>query len=94
MLGIWWKRANTAGAVAGIVGGLLAGTAYLYYVRFAGGEPWLGLDHLRFGVVGMTVSLLLTVGVSLLTAPPDEETQRMVDQIRIPRGGTVLAAKH
>ena len=32
VLGVWWKRANTAGAVAGILGGLASGTAYLIYV--------------------------------------------------------------
>lgn len=94
VLGVWWKRANKQGAIAGILGGLIAGTAYLYYVRFAGGEPWIGLDHLRFGVIGMAVSLVLTVVVSLLTEEPDEETQRMVDEIRIPRGKTVLDVSH
>ncbi len=93
VLGVWWKRANTAGAIAGIVGGLLSGTAYLIYVQ-TGGEPWLGLDGLRFGVVGMSVSLVLMVAVSLATEKPDEETQRMVDEIRIPRGKPVLADHH
>ncbi|MGI9298278.1 MAG: sodium:solute symporter family protein [Gammaproteobacteria bacterium] len=93
VLGVWWKRANTAGAIAGMAGGLLSGTAYLIYVQ-TGGEPWLGLDGLRFGVVGMTVSLVLMVAVTLATAEPDEETQRMVDQIRVPRGKAVLAAEH
>lgn len=93
VLGVWWKRANTQGAIAGMAGGLFAGTAYLVYVQ-TGGAPWLGLDGLRFGVIGMTVSLVLTVGVSLLTPEPDEETQRMVDEIRIPRGKSVLAADH
>ena len=94
VLGVWWKRANMQGAIAGIIGGLVVGTAYLYYVRFAGGDPILGLDHLRFGIVGMLASLILMVGVSLATKAPDEETQRMVDQIRVPRGQAVLAAKH
>ena len=93
VLGVWWKRANTAGAIAGMLGGLLSGSAYLVYVQ-TGGEPWLGLDGLRFGVVGMAVSLVLMVAVSLMTAEPDEETKRMVDKIRIPRGKAVLAATH
>lgn len=93
VLGVWWKRANKAGAIAGIVGGLAAGTAYLVYVQ-TGGEPWLGLDGLRFGVVGMAVSCVLMVAVSLMTKEPDEETKRMVDEIRVPRGNTVLGAQH
>lgn len=90
VLGVWWKRANKQGAIAGIAGGFLSGVLYLMYVRFWGGEPILGLDHLRFGIVGMTASLILMVTVSLATEEPDEETQRMVDEIRIPRGKTVL----
>ena len=91
VLGVWWKRANRAGAIAGMIGGLVAGSFYLYLVRFAGMEPWIGLDHLRFGMIGMPVSLVLMVVVSLATAPPDKETMNMVDAIRIPKGKTVLS---
>ena len=90
VLGVWWKRANRQGAVAGMGLGFLAGSAYLYQVRFAGMEPLLGIDHLRFGIVGMTVSLVAMVVVSLLTEEPDAETQAMVDEIRVPGGATFL----
>jgi cation/acetate symporter len=92
VLGVWWKRANRAGAVAGMIGGFAAGAWYLYMVQFAGMAPWLGLDGLRFGMIGMPVSLVLMVVVSLMTEEPDEETQRMVDAIRVPRGETVTNA--
>ena len=94
VLGIWWKRANRAGAIAGMAGGFIAGSWYLYMVRFAGMEPWLGMDHLRFGIVGMAASLVLMVVVTLLTKEPDEETQAMVDEIRIPKGETYLSSSH
>ena len=90
VLGVWWKRANRQGAVAGMGLGFLAGSAYLYQVRFVGMEPWLGIDHLRFGIIGMAVSLIAMVVVSLLTEEPDAETQAMVDEIRVPGGATVL----
>ena len=90
MLGVWWKRANRHGAVAGMGLGFLAGSIYLYQVRFAGMEPWIGIDHLRFGIIGMAVSLISMVVVTLLTEEPDAETQAMVDEIRIPGGATVL----
>ena len=90
VLGVWWKRANRAGAIAGMIGGFGSGAAYLYYVQFAGGTPVLGLDGLRFGMIGMPVSLILMVVFSLLTEEPDEETQRMVDEIRVPGGSTVV----
>ena len=94
ILGVWWKRANRAGAIAGMVGGFGAGAWYLYMVQFAGMAPWLGIDGLRFGMIGMPVSLILMIGVSLMTEEPDAETQKMVDDIRIPKGKTVLAAEH
>jgi hypothetical protein len=45
-------------------------------------DPWIGIDHLRFGIIGMPVSLVLMVVVSLMTPEPDAETQAMVDEIR------------
>jgi cation/acetate symporter len=89
VLGVWWKRANRAGAIAGMVGGFGAGAWYLYMVQFAGMTPWMGIDGLRFGMIGMPVSLILMVIVSLMTEEPDAETQKMVDEIRIPSGKVV-----
>lgn len=93
VLGVWWKRANRAGALAGMIVGLGAGWWYLLAVR-SGMDPWFGLDHLRFGIVGVTASLIAMVVVTLLTPAPDEETQRMVDEVRIPKGATIVAAGH
>lgn len=94
VLGIWWKRANRQGAIAGMILGFLAGTYYLYLVRFAGMEPWMGIDHLRFGIIGASVSLIAMVVVSLATEEPDAETQAMVDATRDPSGEEVLSATH
>ena len=94
VLGIWWKRANREGAVAGMILGFVAGTAYLIWVRFMGGAEFIGLDHLRFGIVGMAVSLVAMVVVTQMTEEPDEETQQMVDEMRIPKGATVLSSDH
>ncbi|MEM7073253.1 MAG: VC_2705 family sodium/solute symporter, partial [Pseudomonadota bacterium] len=93
VLGVWWKRANQAGALAGMILGFLSGAFYLYYLR-TGGTAWLGIDHLRFGMIGMPVSLISMVVVSLATKAPDEETQRMVEEIRDPSGPTVLKDSH
>ena len=94
VLGIWWKRANRSGAIAGMVLGFLAGTWYLYQVYFNGMAPWMGIDHLRFGIIGASVSLVAMVVVSLLTEEPDAETQAMVDATRDPSGEEVLSATH
>ena len=94
VLGIWWKRATSAGAIAGMLGGLAAGSWYLYMVYAGGMAPWWGMDHLRFGIVGAAVSLVLMVVVSLLTPAPDQATQDMVDEVRIPKGQTILGTTH
>ncbi|MEK9893929.1 MAG: sodium:solute symporter family protein [Pelagibacteraceae bacterium] len=92
VLGVWWKRATRQGAIAGMLLGLGAGTAYLIYVApaFMGNTPWMGIDHLRFGLIGAPVCLISMVVVSLMTPEPDAKTQAMVDEVRIPSGKTVL----
>jgi cation/acetate symporter len=94
VLGVWWKRANRPGAIAGMIVGFVAGTWYLYAVKWGGMAPWWGIDDLRFGIIGAGASLIAMVGVTLATKEPDAETQAMVDEIRIPRGETYLSATH
>ena len=96
VLGVWWKRANRAGAIAGMLVGLFVGWWYLIAVRnpdawYGIAQPWIGLTDLRFGIVGLAASLIAMVVVSLLTPAPDEETQRMVDEVRIPMGKTIIS---
>ena len=92
VLGVWWKRATREGAIAGMLLGLGAGTAYLIYVApaFMGQPPILGIDHLRFGLIGAPVCLIAMVVVSLMSREPDAKTQAMVDDVRIPSGRTIL----
>ncbi|MEO3999238.1 sodium:solute symporter family protein [Mesorhizobium sp. CAU 1732] len=92
-LGVWWKRANKQGALAGMICGFVAGSLYLYYVR-SGGTPILGLDDVRFGIIGMSVSLVAMVVVTLMTPEPSEEIQKMVEETRIPTGKTILGGAH
>ena len=94
VLGIWWKRANTAGAIAGMLVGLGVGTWYLYMVKWGGMAPWIGIDDLRFGIIGAGASLIAMIVVTLATPAPDQETQDMVDEIRVPKGNTVLGSTH
>ena len=93
VLGVWWKRANSQGAVAGMLLGLLSGTAYLIWVRNGGAGFW-GVTQLTFGIVGSVVSLVSMVVVSLMTPAPDAKTMAMVDEVRIPSGKTVLGRQH
>jgi cation/acetate symporter len=52
--------------------------------------PWLGIDNLRFGIIGASVSLVAMVVVSLLTKPESAAVQQMVDDLRIPSGKTII----
>ncbi|MGE5490843.1 MAG: VC_2705 family sodium/solute symporter [Actinomycetota bacterium] len=92
VLGIFWKRANSQGAVAGMVVGLLLTLYYMVRVEFDS-IPWLGVSGLQMapwfgiqstsaGVFGVIAGFLTTVVVSLLTPPPAPETQRFVERIR------------
>ncbi len=94
VLGVWWKRANAAGAIAGMIGGFVAGSLYLYLVYTGQMAPWWGIDHIRFGIIGMPVSLVCMVVVSLMTPEPSKEIQDMVDETRIPSGTAILAREH
>ncbi|GAB3793279.1 sodium:solute symporter family protein [Virgibacillus kimchii] len=71
VLGIWWKRANTAGALAGMLGG---GLTFLILVIT---EPFALVSE---PIIAAPVSLLLVIIVSLMTPPPSEEIQRQVDR--------------
>ena len=93
VLGVWWKRANAPGAVAGMLLGLISGSAYLIWVRNGGSGFW-GVTQLTFGIVGSLVSLVSMIVVSLLTQAPDSATQKMVDEVRVPSGKTVLGKQH
>ena len=88
VLGVWWKRANRQGAIAGMALGLGSAIWYLVWVR-SGGSGFLGLTQLTFGIFGAGVSLISMVVVSLMTSAPDAATQKMVDEVRIPSGRTV-----
>jgi cation/acetate symporter len=92
VLGIWWKRANAAGAIAGMIVGFGVGSWYLYMVFSAGMTPWFEIDHLRFGMIGMPASLIAMIVVSLMTPAPSKEVQDMVDEVRIPSGKTILGS--
>ena len=96
VLGVWWKRATKEGAIAGILAGLASGTAYLIYVypKFLGNPAWLGIDHLRFGLIGAPICLVVMVVVSLMTKEPSPATQKLVDDTRIPTGKAILGKQH
>ncbi|NKQ40574.1 MAG: cation acetate symporter [Sulfurovum sp.] len=89
ILGIFDKRMNREGAIAGIIVGLVFTFSYIVYFVFMGGvkEDYLfGVAPTGIGTIGMILHFVVAYTVSRMTAPPPQEIQDMVERIRIPKG--------
>jgi len=140
VMGIWWKRTTTTGAVLGIIAGFGLCVFYLVTTRYypqAGvtyfgmsaltnpltGAPlvdiaktmadprwladvpasaanplqskvgWFDLNNINCGMLGAPLGFLVMIVVSLMGKEPSKEMQAFVDEIRKPRGDTVLQEK-
>jgi cation/acetate symporter len=98
LLGIFFKRANKQGAIAGMLTGLIFTYGYIEYfkglfLKWAGApwgenvaEQWLfGISPEGIGVIGMLLNIFVVISVSYMTAPPPEHIQHLVENIRVPR---------
>ena len=85
VLGIFWKRANKAGAVAGMLVGFGLTLFYLVNVKFLGMTPWFGIKDVSAGIFGIPLGFLTIWAVSLMTAEPSQETKDMVEDLRYPK---------
>jgi len=98
LLGIFFKRVNKQGAIAGMLTGLLFTYGYIEYfkglfLKWAGApwgenvaEHWLfGISPEGIGVIGMCLNFIVAITISHVTAPPPEHIQHMVEHIRVPR---------
>ncbi len=86
-LGIFWKRMNKEGAIASMLFGLITTFSYIYYFKFVDLDPahWLlGVSPEGIGFVFMWISALIGISVSLVTAPPPQDIQDLVEDIRVP----------
>lgn len=97
VMGIFWQRANRAGAVAGMLAGTIVCLAYmaanLPIARSLLGisaplsqTQWWGVDAIAAGVFAVPIGLLVLVVVSLATPAPDAEQRALVDRLRVPIG--------
>ncbi len=89
VLGVWWKRTNKQGAIAGMLAGFAVCMFYLIGTRYGGMELWGGVRNISAGLFGIPVCFVVTIVVSLMTPEPPKEIQDLVDNIRIPKGGTI-----
>jgi cation/acetate symporter len=84
VLGIFWKRANAQGAIAGLVVGLSTASLYMYMVLFQDMQPWFDISAIGVGAVSMVLNTITMVVVSRLTPPPPAGVQALVEHIRHP----------
>jgi cation/acetate symporter len=91
VMGIFWKRANKQGAIAGMIAGFLTALILIVLGRNWGIYP-LGVREVGAGVFGVPVGFIVIYVVSLMFPEPDRETQNLVDSVRYPRGTTLKLA--
>ncbi|MTJ51704.1 cation acetate symporter [Anabaena sp. UHCC 0253] len=84
-LGIFDKRTNSEGAIAGMLTGLIFTIIYIVGVKFGGMTPWFfGVSAEGIGTLGMIINFIVTLIVSRLTPPPPAEIQALVEDLRTP----------
>ena len=98
MFGIFYKRMNKEGAIAGMLAGLGVTLLYVFQHKgimfipgtsYMGGmsENWfLGIEPNAFGAVGAIVNFIVAFAVSRVTQAPPEHIQHLVEDIRVPHG--------
>jgi cation/acetate symporter len=92
LMGIFSKRMNKEGAIAGMITGLTFTAGYIIYFKFinpslnSAEHWWFGISPEGIGALGMIFNFFVASLVSKVTAPPPEEIANMVDDIRIPQG--------
>lgn len=92
ILGIFSKRINKEGAIAGMVVGILLMLFYMMKFKFdwfgVGSKEdwWFGISPEGFGTLAMAVNFIVSITVSLLTPKPPKEVQEIVENIRVPSG--------
>jgi cation/acetate symporter len=91
-MGIFSKRMNKEGAIAGMVTGLAFTFLYIAYFKLWNPDAnvsanWLfGISPEGIGIIGMVINFAVAIAVSQMTASPPIEIRKLVDSIRVPRG--------
>jgi len=98
MMGIFSKRVNNVGAIAGMLAGLVFTLCYIFTYKgwlFIPGtnnladtpENWvMGISPLSIGAIGAIINFAVAFAVSRATAEPPQEIQELVESVRYPRG--------
>ncbi len=88
IMGIFSKKINKEGAIAGMICGIGFTMSYIIYFQFLtdSKDYWSGISPEGIGFVGMFINFIIAFAVSSRTAPPPSDVQEMVENIRIPKG--------
>lgn len=92
LMGIFSKKMNKEGAIAGMISGLAITIFYILKFKFnlfGGGSEndwWFGISPEGFGTVGAMVNFIVALVVMSFTKAPPADVQDLVEDIRIPRG--------
>jgi len=98
MMGIFNKKINREGAIAGMLAGLLSTLIYIFWFKgwffvpgteMAANTPanwFMGISPESFGAVGALLNFITASLVSKVTAAPPEHIQHLVEDIRVPKG--------
>ncbi|MEX0822240.1 MAG: sodium:solute symporter family protein [Rhodothermales bacterium] len=97
VLGIFWKRANKEGAIAGMSIGLAFTFIMIALMRAQNVIPgmdepvidsFMGINAQGIGVIGMLLNFAITVGVSMATSAPPASVQDLVEEVRYPQASS------
>jgi cation/acetate symporter len=107
MMGIFSKKMNKEGAIAGMLAGLFITLFYVFahkglffikgtdYLPMIGGaNSFFGITPEAFGAVGAMVNFTVAYLVDKVTKEPPAHIQAMVEAVRIPRGSSAVTGSH
>jgi len=107
MMGIFSKKMNKEGAIAGMLSGLFVTLFYvfahkgLFFVKgteylglIGGANSFFGITPEAFGAVGAMVNFSVAFLVDKVTKEPPAHIQAMVEAVRIPRGSRAVDGAH
>ena len=92
ILGIFYKKMNKEGAIAGMLTGIAFTASYIIYFKFvnpAASTPenwWFGISPEGIGTLGMCLNFVVSIAVNKVTAEVPQDVQEMVENIRYPKG--------
>jgi len=87
VMGIFSRRMNKEGAIAGMVAGITFTLGYIIYFQFMGGtkdQYLFGISPEGIGFLGMFVNFIVAAVVASLTPKPPEEIRELIERVRTP----------